>query len=136
MIKKKNEAFKEVVQPKKPPRPRKKTKKPKFENAQVTSPVFDLIAQYLNGVRLESAISKIGNILTSFKLRNQCLALFVQDVLADFKKEHSIEWDTVPKVDQKLITKYLAEEAKEIITDYVYEFSNSENNENENNESK
>ncbi|EFC39947.1 predicted protein [Naegleria gruberi] len=126
IIKKKNEAFKEVVQPKKPPRPRKKTKKPTFDNESVSTPVFDLIVQYLNDNRLESAISKIGNIITSFKLRNKCLALFVQDILADFKKEHSNEWDSLAKVDQKAISKYLSDEAKEIITDYVYEYTTEE----------
>lgn len=130
MIKKKNEAFNEVTRPKKAPRPRKTTKKPKFEHAETATPVLQALEQYLNTSRLESAVSKIGDILKSFKLRNQCLALLVQDALADYKKEHLSEWEQVKKIDQKSITKYLSEEAKEVICDYVYEVSTNHENTN------
>lgn len=128
LIKKKNEAFKEVTTVKKPPRKRKTIKKPEFKYSEASTPVFEGLMQYMNPSRLESAISKVGDIMNSFKLRNKCLALLVQDALADYQKEHLKEWEQVPKEDKKLITKFMSEEAKEIIVDYVYEFSNESTN--------
>ena len=121
IIKKKNEEFNEMVKKPSKLRPRKSVPKPVFEDSSVSEPVFCAIMNYLNETRLESAISKTGDILNATsKKRNQCFALMVQDALADYKKEHLDEWEAVKKGDQKLITKHLAGEGKEIMYDYIY----------------
>jgi Rnl2 family RNA ligase len=109
VIKNKNEKFTEVAHGK------KSSGEPKeaVKLSELGEKMKDMLVAHLTENRLRNVISKVGNITQ--KDFGKLMGLFTSDAIEDFEKDYSEEFNTLEDKEQKLIKKYFAGKASELI---------------------
>jgi Rnl2 family RNA ligase len=70
--------------------------------------------QYINENRLNNVVSKIGHVSVP-KDTGKLIGLFSKDILEDFLKEHSNDYNLLEKSEQKILNKHINSEATKVI---------------------
>jgi len=95
-----------------------KKREPKpFENPSYSEALNDLLPvaeQYVTENRLNNVVSKIGHVSVP-KDTGKLIGLFSKDILDDFLKEHSGEYDAIEKSEQKILNRHINSLATNLI---------------------
>ena len=97
-----------------------KIKRPKPKVSDLVNDLRGEALAYINENRLQSVISKIGEVdLTAIKNDpkqiGKVLGPLAQDVLQDFLKDFGAEFEALEKTDQKLIKQFISEESMKLL---------------------
>jgi hypothetical protein len=65
-----------------------------------------VVAEYVTENRLNNVVSKIGEISVP-KDTGKLIGLFSKDILDDFLKEHSGEYASIEKSEQKILNRHI-----------------------------
>ena len=81
--------------------------------------LFPIVEQYITENRLGNVVSKIGQISIPKDI-GKLIGLFSRDILEDFLKEHSADYNAIEKNEQKILNKHVNEQAVKVIKDVCF----------------
>ena len=110
LLKSKNARYDEKKAIKK--RESKPVEEPSYSEA--LNNLMPVAEQYITENRLNNVVSKIGQISVP-KDTGKLIGLFSKDILEDFLKEHTAEYDAIEKNEQKILNRYVNSLATELI---------------------
>jgi Rnl2 family RNA ligase len=76
--------------------------------------LFDVSEEYVTENRLNNVVSKIGTVSMP-KDTGKLIGLFSKDILEDFLKEHSVQYHSLEKDEQKILNKHINSQATLLI---------------------
>lgn len=81
---------------------------------EVVKATSDVMLEYVTDARLNNVISHEGEFDMPQDF-GKCIKLYTQDILNDFIKEHELEWNSLEKSNQKMVTKIMNQTASSVI---------------------
>ena len=81
--------------------------------------LFPIVEQYITENRLGNVVSKIGRISIPKDI-GKLIGLFSRDILEDFLKEYSADYNAIEKNEQRVLNKHVNELAVKVIKDVCF----------------